>query len=127
MHAIEPLFVAFSSMSLAPSPTISFHLLDAPGNLNLLAVLDYELWESDLEGEEKVTLLEITPASAPTISQFPKVESGKYYIIGYFDGEDELHQVVHIPLHVDNFSLRITQNAGEYELEASPGVEMVET
>ncbi|MBS0605904.1 MAG: hypothetical protein KF898_08375 [Parachlamydiales bacterium] len=127
MHAIEPLFVAFSSMSLAPSPTISFQLLDAPGNLNLLAVLDYELWESDLEGEEKVTLLEITPASAPTISQFPKVESGKYYIIGYFDGEDELHQVVHIPLHVDNFSLRITQNAGEYELEASPGVEMVET
>lgn len=127
MHAIEPLFVAFSSMSLAPSPTISFQLLDAPGNLNLLAVLDYELWESDLEGEEKVTLLEITPASAPTISQFPKVESGKYYIIGYFDGEDELHQVVHIQLHVDNFSLRITQNAGEYELEASPGVEMVET
>ncbi|MGE3535027.1 MAG: hypothetical protein AB7H48_09360, partial [Parachlamydiales bacterium] len=85
MHAIEPLFVAFSSMSLAPSPTISFQLLDAPGNLNLLAVLDYELWESDLEEEEKVTLLEITPASAPTISQFPKVESGKYYIIGYFD------------------------------------------
>jgi len=127
MHAIEPFFVAFSSMSLAPSPTISFQLLDAPGNLDLLAVLDYELWESDLEGEEEETLLEINPATAPAISQFPKVESGKYYIIGYFDGEDELHQVVHIPLHVDNFSLRITQNGGEYELEASPGVEMVET
>lgn len=127
MHAIEPLFVAFSSMSLSPSPTISFQLLDAPGNLNLLAVLDYELWESDLEGEEEETLLEMTPANAPAISQFPKVESGKYYIIGYFNGEDVLHQVVQIPLHIDNFSLRITQNAGEYQLEASPGVVLLET
>ncbi|MBS0650103.1 MAG: hypothetical protein JSR93_02970 [Verrucomicrobia bacterium] len=127
MQISEPHSISFSSMYLPPFPAISFQLLDAPNNLNLLAILDYELWVNDLEDDEEQTLLEIEPLGFPEASQFPKVESGNYYIIGYFDGEDHLHQAVHIPPHINNFSLRITQNGAAYELEASPGVEMLET
>ncbi|MBS0652854.1 MAG: hypothetical protein JSR39_04915 [Verrucomicrobia bacterium] len=128
MLSIEPLSVQYGSMDVAPHPIVFLNLIEIPQNFDLLAVLDYDVWANNVgdENEAEETLLELRPQNTPNFSHFPKTFSGRYYIIGYINGEDELHQLIRIPAHIDNISFRITQNLEDYQLHISPGVELLE-
>lgn len=116
----------FSPLHVHASPTINFQLFTPPDNLDLLVVFDYQAWVNNLDDEEEEPLLSLTPENYATPTLFQRVNSNLYYVIGYVDGDDILHQLIHIPRHVDHFYLRINENFGNYEFQASPGVQLLE-
>ncbi len=107
-------------------PELSLLLSTFPRQLDLFVILDYSKWKENDEEQDDESLLEITPFDTSSIYSFSGTPAGIYYIIGYFNTVDLLHEVIHVRPGIEKLDFKITLQAdGTPELEAGPGIRII--